>query len=117
LSSKKFFHSAQTLESRHFCLIPNQSYLQHQTPTTLQHLSNSLAASSQTQNPSPNPTKQDIMHLLQVVSILLGFIMASSALPKAPVANVAQNTGLSDRVNFADFEVGLFIYQTFIYCP
>jgi hypothetical protein len=57
------------------------------------------------------------MHLLQVVSILLGFIMASSALPKAPVANVAQNTGLSDRVNFADFEVGLFIYQTFIYCP
>jgi hypothetical protein len=83
----------------------------------LQHLGNSLAASSQTQNPSPDPTKQDIMHLLQVVSILLGFIMASSALPKAPVANVAQNTGLSDRVNFADFEVGLFIYQTFIYCP
>jgi hypothetical protein len=83
----------------------------------LQHLGNSLAASSQNQNPSPNLIKQDIMYLLQVVGILLGFAMASSALPKAPVTNVAQNTGLSDRVIFADFQVGLFLYQAFIYCP
>ncbi|KAH8782008.1 hypothetical protein BGZ57DRAFT_588374 [Hyaloscypha finlandica] len=52
------------------------------------------------------------MHLLQVVSILLGFIMASSALPKAPVANVAQNTGLSDRVIFADFQISNMILLT-----
>jgi hypothetical protein len=57
------------------------------------------------------------MHLLQVISVLLGFVMASSAFPKAPVANVAQDTGLSDRVNIADFQVSLFLYQAFIYFP
>ncbi len=45
------------------------------------------------------------MHFLKVSSLLLSFVMLSSAVPKAPEVHVAQSTEIANRVNFTAFEV------------
>jgi len=45
------------------------------------------------------------MHFLKVSSLLLGFVVLSSACPKAPGVHVAQSTDIASRFNFTAFQV------------
>ncbi|PMD20261.1 hypothetical protein NA56DRAFT_749722 [Hyaloscypha hepaticicola] len=45
------------------------------------------------------------MHFFKASSLLLSFVMLSSAFPKAPEVHVAQNTDIASRVNFTAFQI------------
>ncbi len=45
------------------------------------------------------------MHFLKVSSLLLGFVVLSSAFPKAPGVHIPQSTDIASRVNFTAFQV------------
>jgi hypothetical protein len=74
-------------------------------------LNANLPASSSQFQPLCNtksPDKQEIMHFFKASSLLLSFVMLSSAFPKAPEVHVAQSTDIASRFNFTAFQVSFF---------